>query len=739
MAVLIVLILSCFYQTTISYPFQNVSLSWGERVDDLVGRLTLEEIMYQMARGGAGRYGGPAPPIPRLGIGPYQWSEECLSGDVSAGNATSFPMSIGLAAAFSPDLMYRVAEATGIEVRAKHNYFIKQGDYSDHTGLSCFSPVLNIMRHPFWGRNQETYGEDPYLTGVYATSFVKGLQGNHSRYVRANAGCKHFDVHGGPENIPTSRFGFNAIVSERDWRLTFLPAFRKCVEAGSYSLMCSYNRINGIPACANSKLLTSILRNEWNFTGYVVSDEGAIENMIFYHHYYLTAETTVAGSVNAGCNLELSSNLKKPVYLYMMDALSKNLLSESTIRESVKPLFYTRMRLGEFDPPAMNPYNQLNSSVEVESDKHRQLAVEAALKSFVLLKRQEPFLPFSRIVPRIAVLGPMANNPGQLFGDYSPNTDPKFIVTPLDGIRKLAGEVTYAPGCNDGNKCSNYSSDDVQKAVKEATVIIVCLGTGTEFEAEGRDRSTMDLPGKQMILLQDAVNFGKSIPVVVLLFSAGPVNITWAEDNDMVAAIFQCFFPAQATGEALFQIMTYNSLNPAGRLPYTWYRDVTQIPSMTNYSMTQRTYRYFDGEPLYPFGYGLTYTTFQYSNLLVPSTVKAGDPVPVGVTVTNTGMFDGDEVVQVYISWLTTKEIVPKIQLVAFDRVFIPRNINNSVNVNLTIEANSLAVWTDDKGFVIEPGSIQVYVGGQQPNQTKTVNSNVLTTVFKITGFKFIK
>lgn len=717
------------YGITPDFPFRNISLSWTERVNDLVGRLTVDEIMYQMASGGGDLY-PPAPSISRLGVGPYQWDTECLSGDVFAGNATSFPQPIGLAASFSPDLVFRVAEATSIEVRAKHNNYTKHGTYGARTGLSCFSPVINIMRHPLWGRNQETYGEDPFLSGVYATQFVKGLQGNHPRYVRASAGCKHFDAYAGPENIPSSRFSFNSVVSERDWRLTFLPAFKQCVDAGTYSLMCSYNSINGIPACANYKLLTKILREEWNFTGYVVSDSGATSLMVSDHHYYLNNLDTVTGCINAGCNLELGGI----VFLNIYEAISKSLLMESTVRERVKPLFYTRMRLGEFDPPSMNPYTQLNLTV-IESDKHRQLAIEAAGKSYVLLKNTKDILPFTKRIPNIAVIGPMANNSEDIFGLYSPNSDPRFTITALNGLENLANEVKFTEGCNDGVICKNYSSHQVKHAVQDADIVFVCLGTGKKIESEGNDRSSVELPGNQLKLLQDAVNYSYQVQVVLVLFSAGPVNITWAEDNEMVMAIIQCFLPAQATGEALFNLMVGN-VKPAARLPYTWYRDLDQIPSMIDYSMTERTYRYFTGEPLYPFGYGLSYTTFQYSNLAIPLSVEAGDSIPVEVSVNNIGEVDSDEVVQVYISWLTTTEKMPNLQLVGFDRIFVPKG--KTVIVNVTITPNNMAVWTDDKGFVVEPGSIKVYVGGQQPNQKKTVNSNVLSSIVKINGFRHI-
>ncbi|XP_050390187.1 uncharacterized protein LOC126809596 [Patella vulgata] len=366
------------------FPFRNPNLSWNTRVDDLVGRLTLDEITLQMAKGGAG-INGPAPAISRLGIGPYQWNSECLHGEVGQ-MATAYPQSIGLAASWSYDVVHRMAEATSEAVRANHNKAVNNHNYADRTGLSCFSPVLNIMRDPRWGRNQETYGEDPYLSGMFGIAFVKGLQGNHSRYIRANGGCKHFNVHGGPENIPSFRWNFNSKVSMRDWRTTFLPAFRYCVKAGAYSLMCSYNSINGVPACANKQLLTDILRKEWGFHGYVVSDMEAVENIKNAFHYRSNDVDTAAVALEAGLNLELAApDYKKETLMSISEAVRQGQLAESVVRERVKPLFYTRMRHGEFDPPNMNPYSSIGMSV-IENQSHRNMAIEAAMKSFVLLK-----------------------------------------------------------------------------------------------------------------------------------------------------------------------------------------------------------------------------------------------------------------------------------------------------------------------------------------------------------------
>ncbi|KAH9492176.1 putative beta-D-xylosidase 7 [Bulinus truncatus] len=375
------------------YPYRDTSLTWEQRVDDLVSRLTLEEIQDQLARGGTGDVGSPAPAIPRLGVGPYAWDSECLHGAArEEGNATSFPQSIGLAATFSPALVERMAAATGQEVRGKHNDFVKKGIFQTHTGASCFSPVINVVRDPRWGRNQETYGEDPFMSGKLSQSYVKGLHGYDSRYIQASSGCKHFDAYSGPENIPVSSISFDAKVSERDWKMTYLPAFKACVAAGTDSIMCSYNSINGVPACANKKLLTDILRTEWGFNGYVISDQAAIEFIQEAHNYTNSPLDTAVAAISAGCNLELSNNLLKPDYMYIVEAVHQGKLTEDLVRERVKPLFYTRMRLGEFDPPDNNPFTQLDSSV-AESPEHQALALEAAMKSFVLLKNRNNFLP----------------------------------------------------------------------------------------------------------------------------------------------------------------------------------------------------------------------------------------------------------------------------------------------------------------------------------------------------------
>ncbi|ESO88939.1 hypothetical protein LOTGIDRAFT_228908 [Lottia gigantea] len=692
--------------------------------------------MYQMAKGGRDS-NGPAPAIPRLGVGPYQWDTECLHGDGEAGQATAFPQAIGLAATFSHSMLFDVSEAISKEVRAKHSDYVKNNQFGTHKGLSCFTPVINIMRDPLWGRNQETYGEDPYLAGQLSASFVKGLQGNHPRYVRANAGCKHFDAHGGPENYPVSRFSFDAKVSERDLRTTYFPAFRTCVKAGTMNIMCSYNRLNGVPACANKFLLTDVLRKEWGFKGYVVSDQMAVINVMTKHKYTHTREDTVAACVNAGCNLELSNNKFNPVYMSLVKAVKDGKIKESVVRDRAKELFYVRMRLGEFDSPSMNPYTQIPLSI-VESQAHQDIAIKAALQSFVLLKNNKVLpLPKTKF-NNIAVVGPFANNIKQIMGDYPPETQHKFIITPLQGLKALSKSTQTSDGCSDP-ACQSYDSSSLKPVVQNAEVVFVCLGTGVALEREFVDRKDLELAGNQLQLLQDTVtNAPASAKIVLLIFSASPLNVQWAEQSPRVGAIIQAFFPAQATGEALRRVLTNDGPGTSfgGRLPYTWYSKGSDVPSIVDYSMQGRTYRYFNGTPAYPYGYGLSYANFHYKGFNIPATVRAGHDVHGSVLVANTADVDGEEVVQVYISWVQTTTPAPQRQLVWFDRVSIAAN--SQVTFNFTITAEQQALWIDNIGWKVESGKIMVSVGGQQPNQKKSVGSNVQKGHFTVHGAQLL-
>ncbi|XP_019862172.1 PREDICTED: uncharacterized protein LOC100638070 isoform X2 [Amphimedon queenslandica] len=718
------------------FPFQNTSLSIEDRVKDIVDNLTLEELVEQMAHGGA-TLNGPAPGIPRLHINPYQWGTECLSGNVSAGDATSFPMPIGMAASFNYDLLKRVTNATAYEVRAKHAAAVKDGSYAFHTGLSCWSPVLNIMRDPRWGRNQETYGEDPYLSGYLGQAYVNGLQGNNSRYIIANAGCKHFDVHGGPENIPTSRFSFDAKVSMRDWRMTFLPQFKACVEAGALSLMCSYNRINGVPACANKALLTDILRNEWDFKGYVVSDQGALEFIVIEHHYAPDFMKAAADAANAGTCLEDGNIGRKffNVFEHLVDAVKNNLVSVDTLKNAVSRLFYVRMKLGEFDPPDNNPYANIPLSV-IQSDAHINLSLQAAMESIVLMKNDDgfrsPFLPITNEVKKACMVGPFSDDPEVLFGDYSPTLMRDYVITSLAGLKNAnigTDTLNYAVGCEDGPACRNYDSAKVRSACDGVELIIVTAGLSKHLESEGKDLSDINLPGHQLDLMQDAEAASKNASVILILFNASPLDIRYAKTDPRIVGILEAYYPGQTAGKAIANVLT-GEYNPSGRLPNTWPASLDQVPGITNYTMKERTYRYFTQEPLYPFGYGLSYTTFHYSNLNISSTATASGAgmIAVSVLVTNTGSMDGTEVTQVYV-WCNIS-YAPKLQLVGVNKDFISKG--KTLEVSFSIKPEQLQVWTDDDKWVIPVSTYDLSVSGQQPNQTVLASSNVLKGSFKI-------
>ena len=639
-----------------SFPFRNTSLDWFVRVDDLVSRLTPHEIIDQMAYGG-GWNAGVTPPIPRLSILPYSWGTECLRGDISE-NSTGFPQAINLASTWNVDLVEMVANATAYEVHAHYNQYSKEGLYGVHRGLSCFSPVINIMRHPLWGRNQETYGECPYLSGMFAIHFVRGLQGSPSaRYLNTNAGCKHFDSHNGPENIPESRFSFDVKLSEFDWRSTFLPAFHACVNAGTYGIMCSYNSINGIPSCANHRLLTDILRQGMNFSGYVVSDDDALNFMKTAHHYVNTSEDAALAAVHAGVNLELSDSPDATMFEALHQAYNEGKIDNQTLIERVKPLMYTRMRLGEFDPPEMNDYNKISMDI-IQSDPHRVLARLATLQSFVLLKNQDNLLPIRNptIYSKVLFLGPMSNNPVQQYGDYSPVVNPSYVTTPLSSLQDSFPSTDYKQACLDGSKCLEYNQTEMINYLQtnEFNLIVLCLGTGQDVEGEGNDRATMDLPNYQAQLLQDVISTinADRTKVLLLLISGSPVDIQLAQQSNSIQAIIQLGFGSQELGTALKQAIIGDGVSKFGRLPYTWPKKLADLPGdITLYDMTRGfTYRYSTVEPLYSFGYGLSYSKFAYSTPSVNnSVIKPGSSLLITFNVENIGDRTSDEVVQIYL------------------------------------------------------------------------------------------
>ncbi|GFO34072.1 beta-d-xylosidase 4, partial [Plakobranchus ocellatus] len=466
--------------------------------------------------------------------------------------------------------------------------------------------------------------------------------------------------------------------------------------------------INGVPACANPKLLTDILRKEWGFKGYVVSDQGAIENIISYHKYLKTKADTVAACVSAGCNLELSSNLEDAVYMHLEQAVKMGKLTEAVVRERVKPLFYTRMRLGEFDPPETNPYWSLGEE-QVETPAHQALAVTAAAQSYVLLKNENDLLPLDEgRFKNVALIGPMSDNWRQLFSTYSANQPRNYTKTPLDALKQVYPNIRYGKACMDNTTCTVYHSDVVGQTVQNAELVFVALGTGIDVEREGKDRPNVNLPGHQKQLLLDVISqVGSDAKVILLLFNAGPLNITFADVNPRVDAILECFFPGQGTGEAIINVLFNKGGNssPAGRLPMTWPKYAWQIPPMVNYSMSGRTYRYLHTEPLYPFGYGLSYTQFGYSNLTAATSHPANLDLEATVHVTNTGKLDADEVVQCYVGPSQSPPYpIPRRSLGYFQRVHLSAGHRLIVSATLAKET-----WAGTKCSVIYREIVENY------------------------------
>jgi beta-glucosidase len=701
-----------------------------ERVDDLVGRMTLEEKVSQM--------GTEAPAIKRLGIPQYNWWNEALHGVARAGLATVFPQAIGLASTWNAELIHRMAVVISDEGRAKHHEAVRRGVRDLYTGLTFFCPNINIFRDPRWGRGQETYGEDPYLTARLAVHFIQGLQGDDPRYLKTVATAKHFAVHSGPEK---KRHHFDAVVSQRDLRMTYLPAFKACmVEGKAHSIMGAYNRVNGEACCASPTLLQEILRDEWGFEGYVVADCGAIDDIYSNHRLVKTAAEAAALAVKNGCDLECGCTYGIPCdYGQLTKAVEQGLLTEEEVNRSVKRLFAARFRLGMFDPPEQVAYTQIPYSV-VDCPEHRELALEVARQSLVLLKNQDELLPLDKgNIQTMAVIGPNADDTLVLTGNYMGT--PAEPVSVLAGIRALApqAQVIYAQGSKLTGKAPGGFEPAIQ-AAKASQVAVVVAGLaqqleGEEGQTEGNppgvrsmgDRVSLDLPVIQEELLQAIYETGT--PVILVLMNGSAMAINWA--NEHIPAILEAWYPGQAGGTAVAEAI-FGLTNPGGRLPVTFYQSASDLPPFDEYSMDNRTYRYFTGKPLYPFGFGLSYTTFTYRNLqITPEKVKAGDPVSVQVEVENSGQRLGDEVVQLYLKDVQASLPVPLLQLCGFTRIRLAPGDKQTVQFD--IEAWQMSYADDDGKWVLEGGEFQVWAGGQQPDlKASSQAANVLEGRFVV-------
>jgi len=826
-------------------PYLNPKLPIDKRVDDLVSRMTLDEKISQMVN--------QAPAIERLGIPEYNWWSEGLHGVARAGLATVFPQAIGLGATWDRNLMFRVSTAIGDEARAKHHEFARKGKRFIYQGLTLWSPNINIFRDPRWGRGQETYGEDPFLTGRLAVEFIKGLQGNDSVYFKTIATVKHFAVHSGPE---IDRHTFNAVTGNKDLYETYLPQFEVGIrEGGAYSLMCAYNRYNGEACCTNGKLLDDILRKDWAFSGFVVSDCDGIVDIYKNHKQVETPAEAAALAVKSGTDLECGK-----VYLNLKEAVEKKLISEKEIDVSVKRLFKARFKLGMFDPPEMVKYANIPYSI-VDNKEHRELALEASRKSIVLLKNENNTLPLKKDIKTLAVIGPNADEWLMLLGNY--NGVPADPITPLRGIReKLKNtNVLYAQGCelakgmptyktipagslfngsspglkaqyfnnidfsagplfeqtdvevdkNWSDKAPRSDMDDdnfsvrwvgelvpdktalyqigfvstcktrlylddslvaktiyhfrdeygdprlrkspvmkleagrkykiVLEAVdtyadaqvqlvwtrpqpdlkleaidiaKRADAIVMFMGLTARMEGEemdikidgfsAGDRTRIDLPDTQQDLIKSIHALGK--PVILVLLNGSALAVNWEAKN--IPAIVEAWYPGQAGGQAIADVL-FGDYNPSGRLPVTFYKSTEDLPSFKEYSLVGQTYRYFKGEPLYPFGFGLSYTTFEYSDLSVNSPQNGGDSLRLTVKVKNRGQMKGDEVVQVYISGGKG----PIRSLAGFRRVTLTPEETKQVSIALS--PSSFSSVDENGHHAIQAAQYQIVVGGGQP------------------------
>jgi beta-glucosidase len=837
--------------------YLDQSLTFEARAKDLVSRMTLEEKVAQM--------NDVAPAISRLNVPEYNWWNEALHGVARSGLATVFPQAIGLAATWNDSLMLRVATVISDEARAKYHDYIRHDSHQRYQGLTFWSPNINLFRDPRWGRGQETYGEDPFLTGTMGIQFIRGLQGNDPKYLKTVSTVKHFAVHSGPE---PERHTFDAVVSERDLRESYLPHFEMGIkDAGAYSLMCAYNSIDGKPACASDMLLRDILRGEWKFPGYVVSDCGAIDDIHRRHKFAATPAQAAADGVKTGTDLECSitsANSSRTYTPSLPDAVKQGLISEAQIDTSVYRLFLARFKLGMFDDQSKVQWASIPIG-DLDSPLHHAIALNAADQSIVLLKNQGNTLPLSKGLKTVAVIGPNADQWRMLLGNY--NGMPSDAVTPLRGIREALPEarVLYAVGSDladgfpvldvvpskvfssrdgtqgldaeyfnshtiggtpyftrvdatidanwkDGAPRVNMNPDDFAvrwtgtfrppatgtyrlglvgtmkfrlylddslitqsvypshdgefpdprlsqgapltlqsnrsyrvrveaeetygladlqfvwsaphealaaealDAARQADAVVLALGLTARLEGEempvqidgfrGGDRTSLDLPAPQERLMEQVVALGK--PTVLVLMSGSAVAVNWAQDH--VPAIIEAWYPGQSSGTAIADVL-FGSYNPAGRLPVTFYKSVNDLPSFDDYKMAGRTYRFFNGTPLYPFGFGLSYTTFSYKNLRTNTESVAKDgSVTVSVDVTNTGARAGDEVVQLYVRHEGSSVERPKQDLRGYSRV--PLQPGETKTVTMRFDAKSLAYWNAAKHqWVVEAEPIRLRVG----------------------------
>lgn len=680
-------------------PYQNKSLSPTERAADLVSRLTLEEKITLMQNNSSA--------VKRLGIKPYEWWNEALHGVARNGLATVYPQAIGMGASFNDTLLYQVFTSISDEARVKYRQAREAGNYKRYTGLTFWTPNINIFRDPRWGRGQETYGEDPYLTSRMGLSVVNGLQGpQNTKYNKTHACAKHYAVHSGPE---WNRHSFNAEnINPRDLWETYLPAFQDLVIQGNVKeVMCAYNRFEGDPCCGSDRLLINILRNEWNYKGLVVSDCGAIDNFYFKgrHETHKNKADASAAAVLSGTDLECGRS-----YTGLISAVKEGLINESAIDQSLCRLMKARFELGEMDDTT--PWDQLPGSL-LSCHAHQQLALQMARESMTLLQNHKNILPLDKEMT-VALIGPNANDSVMQWANY--NGFPVHTITLLEGLTQYLPQerLIYIPQKNievQKYPWVNYYPNDIQAVINQAAkadVIIYAGGISASLEGEemdvdaegfrGGDRTTIELPNVQRKLVKALKATGK--PIVFVNFSGCAMGLQ--PESQICDAILQAWYPGQAGGTAIAEVL-FGDYNPAGRLPITFYKKDNQLPDFEDYNMQGRTYRYLNYEPLYPFGHGLSYTTFSYSTPFIENG-------KLKVKVTNSGNYNGDEVIQLYIKRYDDPD-GPLKTLRGFQRIHIPAGQTSEVSFPLTSDTFT---WWDKDSNTVHPlqGRYKILVGG---------------------------
>ncbi|HAA21309.1 MAG TPA: glycosyl hydrolase [Cytophagales bacterium] len=683
--------------------FRDPSVPTVERAQDLVSRLTLEEKVLQLMN--------TAPAIERLNIPAYDWWNEALHGVGRSGVATVFPQAIGMGATFDPALIKRVATAVSAEARAMYNASSAKGYVNRYSGLTFWTPNVNIFRDPRWGRGQETYGEDPYLTSQLGISFVQGLQGDHPKYLKTAACAKHYAVHSGPERL---RHEFNALASPKDMWETYLPAFEALVKADVEAVMCAYNRTNDEPCCGSNFLLQEVLRDQWGFDGHVVSDCWAITDFFSDNGHGTTENAAQASALAVQSGVNLNCGNEFPA---LVQAVEEGLIKEEEIDAALVQLLLTRFELGVFDPEDANPYNAISQDV-VNSPEHRALAREVATKSLVLLKNNG-VLPLRNDLPRYFVTGPNAANIMSLVGNYyGVNPQMTTITEGIAGAISPASQMQYLPGAlldRPNVNPMDWSSGTAK--VSDVTFMVMGINgyiEGEEGEAIASehfgDRLDYNLPQNQIDYLRKLKD-GNESPVIAIVTGGSPMNLS--EVHEIADAVLLVWYPGEEGGNAVADVV-FGKTSPSGRLPITFPKSLDQLPPYEDYSMVGRTYRYMEAEPMYPFGFGLSYATFEYGALtLSKDRIRKNESLEASVVITNTGSMAGDEIVQLYITDEEGSSRTPLFSLKGLDRVSIAPG--ESKTVSFTITPDMLELVNDAGESELESGNFTLSIGGALP------------------------